>query len=349
MDPLPGASCCECPTFSDNFNRDEIGPLWSVRRGTWSIEQGTTLKQSANADALIRYEYHFCKPRMCVFAHTINEAASKVYRLILNYKNDNNYLYAEFGLGSNPPDTSYVSLHVVSGGGVTEIDRRCPMVSPDARTFGACVGDNVFAAWISGDGASFCVWANQGSVFPDGYQAGLGTNTAGILFDDFGLTGHLDDHPECPTDCTCRCDGHALGHTLLATYQGQGDCDTLDGITCELTSGGDSAQWEGVIEAPHCLEGVAMSLHCGVEDDVTSWQLHVDPSGAENGRGCMPAGYLSADEDSTCNPLNLMFHYSVQNSTNQSCPDDCLPCGRQGPALPPPYYYTQFDIIVTEA
>ena len=105
----------------------------------------------------------------------------------------------------------------------------------------------------------------------DGLRAGVGHNNTAFAtkFDDFWMkeeygTRHTSDCPLCDW---CYCEGELLPFTLLATIQGNDDCDTLDGISCVLTglSAGPEMSGTGLSTTIHALTD-SLTLACGLRE-----------------------------------------------------------------------------------
>jgi hypothetical protein len=238
-----------------------------------------------------------------------------------------------------------ISLHQVSGGVPAELDFTEYELSDDDqnplndyRTLTVCVDPHLFIAYADFTSTS-CRAITNGVEIVDGVRAGVGHNNTAFAtkFDDFWMkeewgTRHTADCPLCDW---CYCEGELLPFTLLATIQGNDDCDTLDGISCVLTGMkcGAGMVWYGVIDDDSCLDGWSLTLACGAEgsnDDVSGWTLKLASSDEFYPCGASEE-QREPEEGGTCNPMNLWYCIRYEDIT-PSCPEACWPCGDGGPA-----------------
>jgi hypothetical protein len=359
--------CCGCWTGSDDFNRadsTDLGDDWDERSGDWEIKSNQ-LYESGNAGAMVIFQPNHGKPRSIVTVYITDEDTNDIYRVIVNYLDDDNYMYAELDIGTGGVGGSTVSLHSVTGGSDSELISQAVTLTGFpalSRTMNVCLSSEIFSVEVSNISADMCVWYETGPVHSTGYKTGLGNGYGqAIYYDDFTMSEHWEDDPECPDCCPCRCGENEIQKDLIATYVGEDECDTLDGITVELTNSVGWHYWDGVLDdctgaadADCCgdLIGLEMRLTCGSQDDVTTWTLTLDTSALSGGLGCQACGLtLYADADSTCDPLNLIFKCGPGYPGTSTCPNTCWDCGRQNPSPPgdPETFKTEYVIYVTEA
>jgi len=372
---MPGGwwCCCDCPAFIDSFDRgdsDDPGPNWTEIDWDWDINSNHLIQTGGGAGtataggvagALIVCTFGVSDERMIVSFTTIDEIANNKYRAVVNYLDPDNYMYCELGVG-NWSTGAYISFNVVSAGVATEIDSFAVVLTGKTRAVAACLGVDNFSATISTSGADFCVSVPQGWSHATGVYGGLGNGASQpLIFDDFGVQAQWEANDKCSPCCPCQCQDKYLSMELLATYQGVGDCITLNGIHAHLNSHYSNLEWYGTVDldtgtgtgtSGTCLEGLKLTLTCATDrNDVTTWQLEFDPSGmADPTKWCANTSSYYSTVDSICDPLNLVFHIGpIANPNPAICPAECSPCGRAGPAMPPPYLYTEYYIYITIA
>lgn len=355
--------CCECCQHGDEFNRadsTDLGSDWDERSGDWSISSNQ-LYEAGTAGAMVIFQPNCSHPRMLAYVTIEDETQGDIYRLIVNYLDDDNFMYAEYEVGASPSGT--ISLYSVSGGVGTELRTENVVLTGygGIRIFTVCLSSQTFSAHLSNVSAYMCVWEGVGPTHATGYKAGLGNGAAqDILYDHFLMSEHWEDNDKCPECCPCRCGDNEIPRDLLATYYGEPDCDTLDGIVIPITNEIGNQEWIGELDdctgaaSELCCEallGLELTLNCGSPEDVTTWSLGIDNSGCVTpGKGCNYATLIYADAASTCDPLNLIFKTGPGYPTSTQCPNPCWNCGRQN-GMPPfdELFHTEYSIIVTEA
>jgi hypothetical protein len=287
----------------------------------------------------------------------VDEQLGGIYRVIVSWKDMQNYLYGEYQRVDQ--DTARLSLHQVVAGVETEIDAQEITLEPGDdqsppngyRTLTVCVDPHLFIATVDSN-SSQCRSIANGVDIEGGLRAGVGhDNTAfPTQFDDFWMkeekgTRRIEDCPLCDW---CYCEGELLPFTLLATIQGNDDCDTLDGIECVLTGQkcGSGTFWYGVIDDDSCLDGWALTFRCGTGDNnnVNTWTLvfssdSYTPCGADDSE-------REPEEGGTCSPINLRYCIKYEDIA-ASCPEACWPCGDGGP-VEWDGKYVDYCIYITE-
>lgn len=351
--------CCDCPLFGDEFTRadsDDPGTDWDEVSGDWDIASNQ-LTETGTADTLCIFQPNVDDERMVVGYTTKSESAGNVYRIIGNYLDSSHYLYAELSIGNWTTGAS-LAIYQVDGGTPLELASQSITLTDTTRTLSLCIGSDTISTTVSGAGADLCVWMLQvegDKLHTGGYLSGVGNGAAQQIYvDGFSITAHWEANRNCPQCCPCRCQGIVVPPQLCAEYQGEGDCNTLDGISVALDqTDSHRLQWSGAISGG-CLDGLRLILHCPEdEEDVTTWLLEFDPTGVTDPSGlwCAVAPEMYADVSSLCDPLTLVFKFGpVAHNVTRRCPDteDCGDCGRAGPAMPPPEYITEYTITVTE-
>lgn len=157
------------------------------------------------------------------------------------------------------------------------------------------------------------------SPFPGGDKGGIGNGSGAVAYwESFSLVKHYWSQENCPL-CLCTCAGSCVPRILTLTLVACDEfgCLDLDGVTIELEvleidSIDHRIIWrfnEGVGLWPCGVCRADWSLHCSFEPgDPTNffgWRLF----SATPDVICSPGPELGTtpDEDSTCDPLNLIF------------------------------------------
>lgn len=370
--------CCDCEEYEDNFNRadnDDLGDDWTEVSGDWSIASSELSEAGASAIAI----YDKAMPTQWMKARItiVDEQCGDVYKLYVSWKDANNHVYGMYELlctTSYPaPGYNYrISLHSVSGGVDTEIDSLEEYFQEwpkDHRQFSVCNSTKI--AMVSLDDSSLCtIYADGIDVGSEAKYSGVGhENTHTSTFDDWyvGEVSYTkkdkDGNLLCPcSGANCICDEYVLGHELHGVYEGEGDCDNLDGISFTMSRvrcGADAAA--GMFRATQvgtCLEGTRYEIYCASGSPVEDWELHISEGDSIHGCGYVGDAYLSPEPGSTCDPLYLVYCIDSENIGVDNC-GDCNevlhPCGQAGgagcidpadPAFPCPR--TTYCIIITE-
>jgi hypothetical protein len=216
--PTPVTCDCTpcCDIGEDSFDRadsDSLGVDWSERSGDADIASNKLLFASAG---LVRYETAHPdgnSGNQHVYVQFILDSYTSGYaRVIVNYTDDSNYLYAALEYVSS---CWVLRLRQVSGGSDTSLQDDLPIgeISITTMNFRVC--------WHATDGhlsarletpAVFYTIATSGVTIADGDQVGLAGST-NVQFDNFEFkklqTESLPTCPECASECFVGLDAFA--------------------------------------------------------------------------------------------------------------------------------------------
>jgi hypothetical protein len=321
-----GRRCCclGCWFASDDFYRadsTDIGPKWDEVNGDWEITS-FMLKENGNAGAIAQFLPTPNTVSMIARVTTVDEVAGNKYRLIVNYKDETSYMYAELTIGPGPLNDSTLGLYKVNGGTTTELELETIQglaEGPNGRSreIYACIGSNGFVATVTNAVVSM-VW-HEDPPATTGVYGGLGNGAdQEIYFDDFSLQEHIDTDPTCP-GCICTCDGKTWPKELLLEIEGEGNCVVSTSLT--LTYDRINAAWRG--SATVCGDTWGFSLACALELEnivLVFTTLH-----GCNNDASIPV--VLQEELSSCNPIEFIF--------KQDVPGTWLSCGCCPPKIPP--------------
>lgn len=368
--------CCVCVVYSDDFNRkptvpdQDIGDWieasndrydWGLI-GNWEIVEALVddmwLVEDGNAGAIVIYDKQMPSDFQRASVKMMTVGAGDIYRVYIAWKDESNHLYGQYT--QNVDDTFTLSLHKVVDGDDTELDSTVSdyslnVLGPNPR-LGVC--NNLYGFTVYVTDAETCVARSEYVHIHEGYWSGLGHgNSHATGFDDWELIETDDGENGCPPCVECTCDGKPVNpYKLIATYQGTGDCDTLDGIEVELIHQKcvpDESRYEGVVSGGTCLDGVCLTLVCGAKGPET-WLLTICKI------GCVVDGLnlcctndmeiaRPMDESSTCDPLMLVIKEGpYANPGTDLCPDGCLPCGTSEGAGGPDAHIVEYTITITD-
>lgn len=314
-----GTCCCDagpCRSFSDGFNRadgTDIGSTWTEVSGDWSISSNT-LAEAGTSGAVAIYNNHWSQTAVIANVNTVSESNGDRYRIVVNYKDSANYMYAELYI--NGVNGSEISLHSVSGGADTTLETDTILsLTGTSRTFAVCLGSNGFQGSVNNAVASL-VWNEQGPVHADGYQSGLGNGAAqAIEFDDFYMSEHLDDNADCP-GCICACDGKTWPKVLNAKVTYSGRCAPVVN-TFTITYDRIQGEWIGTYT---CVDEMTLRVQCNADIDLID--ISLEPYGT-----CCDLSTCSGPPEtgSTCNPLYFVRTISYAGLGCNCCPPSTLP------------------------
>jgi len=317
-----GRRCCcvGCWYASDDFNRSDstdIGPKWEEVEGDWEIESGL-LKENGTEDAIARFIPTPNTVSMIARVTTVDEVAGNKYRLIVNYKDDANYMYAELTIGEGPLNDSTLGLYKVVGGATTQLElETINGLTGTTREIYACLGSNGFVATVSNATISM-VW-HEDPPATTGVYGGLGNGAEQeIYYDDFSLQEHIDTDPTCP-GCICTCDGKTWPKKLFLEIEGEGNCVVSASMT--LTYDRINAAWRG--SATVCGNTWGLSLACVLE--MENARLVFTTAHGCNNDETIPL--VLQEELSSCNPIEFVF--------KQTIPGTYLACACCPPQIPP--------------
>lgn len=347
---VPGCTCCGCPAYTDDFTREDstsLGANWTEVAGDWEIKSNQ-LYEPGNAGAIAIYQKSMSSNWMTVGITINNEELGGIYRLYLSWKDSDNHLLVEYERTS--ATEGQLTLYSVVGGIGTQLDTLTILVTGyNPRGFYACIDNTLFIASVEDD--ELCRVFVDSVIIADGTKGGVGHgNSTETYFDDWAIAESSRGTNGCPPCAYCHCGEVSQEKHLIATYEGTGLCNTLDGITCDLylQQCGADWIWRGDIDGT-CLDLLDFELRCHGAD-VTNWLLTLNQKFLVAGDGCLGVSSYPVypEPESTCDPLVLVFEFGPWDNINQLCPDGCLPCGESGPAEPP-WTVSQYTITITEA
>lgn len=357
--------CCGCAEYEDAFDRPDSDDLtyWREESGDWEIASGE-LSEAGNSGAIAIYDTKLRTQWMKASIVVVDEQVGDIYKLYVSWLDAANHVYAMYEVVST---TAYrISLHSVLAGVDTEVDvleENYLEWPKDHRSFSVCNSAKIAA--VSLDDSSLCtIFAGPIGVDTEAKYAGVGhENAHTTTFDDWYVSEvdytkkNKDGNLACPCfGADCKCENYVLGPELHGVYQGEGDCDTLDGIEFTLSRGrcgaDASAGMFTAIQDGTCLDQTLYEILCAA-GGVENWILHISSRLAAHGCGYEGDVYLAPEADSTCDPLYLRYCLHVANATGLDNCGDCLPCGQGGGAdcdTPgqPPCPRVDYCIIITE-
>lgn len=351
--------CCGCVEYTDTFDRDNSDDLtyWTETTGDWEIS-ANQLVEAGTSGSIAIYDTELPTQWMRATIEIIDEQEGDVYKLYVSWLNAANHVYAMYEVGAG---TYTLSIHSVIAGVDTELDTVTETLQEGGkspRQFSICNAEEITSASV--DDSSLCtVFSEPGtSVDTNAKYAGVGhENSHETTFDNW-YTGEANYDKDCPCFHTeCECEGHRLPITLNGVYVGEGDCDTLDGISFTMSRtrcGADAVggTFAGTQDGS-CLDQTLYEIEC-TGGPIDEWILHLSSVLAPHGCGYDGDAYLTPEPESTCDPLYLVYCIDTENIGGNKC-GDCLPCGQEGgagcvdpedPSFPCPR--TTYCIIITE-
>lgn len=368
--------CCKrsCIIHRDEFDREnssDLGPPWKEEVGEWSVHGHRLVEEGTPGARVICQERvpkgpdsetpgpwsHYMHVSIAVHDEQVGDS----YSLLGQYKDHLNYIegrYTRLAAGK-----ARIELYSVTGGNSTLLDSNDEfyLSDPDRnpRWLSLCITEKSMI--FDMDDTSMCFVVADTVIIPDGHLSGISHgNSHESAFDHWTLNKDWADDHKCSQCPDCRCSDVLLPRELQAVYRAEGDCGILDGITVPLKTalcgadqkGGPHYQWDGVVDSGClALAEPRLSLVCpGSAADITEWKLIISESGKYPYDACISGtpAVAYARPESTCAPLNLVFDFHFGPNLTQICPDDCLPCGEAGPAEPPPEFFVDYRVIVTE-
>jgi len=316
--------CCEgCIIFEDDFNRANTEPVtgWTEVTGDSDIVAGELEVPDPGlivADAANSLD----TPRGQVTVDLPTVSAGEKYRVIINYDDEQNYLFGELETAGAGVGTLRAWERIA--GSDTLIDSiTTGWTSPDTMT--VCRSET---GLFVGNQASVVAW---GCIDADngGRQAGLSNDTGSpITYDNFRYLQSIFEEVNCPA-CDCQCENYCVPKTLTATLTAlHACCDCMDGVEIELTYQPSELPdfiWEGTAEVCKpsicaggypVLDDFDLRLSCNTgECTELQWQL-CTPTGTEWVGACSPWGtdgcglFGNASKCPTsieCNPISMVF------------------------------------------
>lgn len=235
--------CCECPEWSDNFNRansTDLGADWTEESGDSDI-YSNTLRMPASAMVVCAR----VPPRSfkATISYTLIQDGDKLW-LIPDWQDGAvSYHYMEVEASGAWIYTrlrkcvsgSHSTIVAVDANGHQTLCESSIGFNGDVATLNVCLSSPDGVKWmISYQGAyagvdRYVVETPYGTVFSRRVAIkNAGSNT--MQFDDFDLIGHRAiPNAECP-DCTCTCRGYGLPQQLLmGTFENIEGAPRLDG------------------------------------------------------------------------------------------------------------------------
>jgi len=315
MNTSPYVCCPDCLALADDFQRATLGCQWNQRSGSWSISSDR-LREAGNEDALIILQRAVSDLSFLAWASTPNVPTGSIYRVIVNYVDDDNYHFAEFEFTSSQLT---IRLCKRAGGSNSTLKERSWDVNMvgSPQSFGVCFTEKIFSAGQAYE--PYMLWITDPTPHDGGYRAGLGNGAnVQIEFDEFWLSEHLDTNVDC-TYCVCRCDAVPLPMTLTAhvTFKNSlAACDPVD-VTLEAIRSGspepgwEQGQWYGTatVDCSECNQPIdpfdlQITFRCGCDGDPSRpFWLRVQDDDALGGDSAV----CSRADAFTCDPLSIMF------------------------------------------
>lgn len=345
--------CCGCLIGSDNFRRGDstdLGGLWTELDGDWAIIDWT-LGEAGNEDALVKFNLPAPSENHVVYVDTVDEEPGKIYRVILNYKDENNYHFADFECLPWDPSKGYVrwwKLYKRSAG-VNSLLKSEEVLGATldppyrtGRTLYVCIGGNpdeegnIDEQNIYADSTYTVLgsaWASTTTI-PDGFYSGLGNGAETIVvYDNFKFYKHRIDDPDC-FSCTCTCDGHLWPLELaIRIYSEPGRCpvDQTETLTYDRTDA--TWKWSGLVTANDGSGRTAtftFTLACmgTMGDDIVLTITSVGSCTATTPSTAVNYYVQKPLPGSVCHPVDLSYKITIESSW--------LTCSLCGGGLPPP-------------
>jgi len=344
--------CCDrdygCDIFSDNFNRadsDNLGSNWVEKVTDCDIASNKAQITSGGLCYVSGYSNPYDSHNAVVNILLYNAAAGDVFRVLLAYQNEDNYIYGEvecFDAGGGVIH-GYLNLGQVVGGTETELLAGSDGIAlPDGFEFFVCYGAETM--FTIGYGMTTYNVCSDEVTIPDesaNLDAGITKSTVGLAsdggtvdFDDFDWDAHFEDDRECPA-CACHCYKSASqfecpSDELLATIYNERNCSCSDLETFDMELSGEYHRESWVCSTPltscsSCadFDDYDFELVCNNSDSddgdiTTSYTMTSNLNTWEMGNSGKPRS------TSTCNPFKLIFDVyptSVSGGYPNACCD----------------------------
>ncbi len=223
----PGCCCETCTIAEDTFNRADSatpGTAWQVVSGTWEIVSNALSETSGAGLVFLKKTHPKNSPTGVVYVDLLGPANGTKHRVLVNYVDDENYLYAEYYHATNGADC-YLAVGIVVAGDETELNRREGYsIGSASNRLVVCRSRDGLYAYLEGryDAARACGIEDNG-----GRRVALAGGSIG--FDNFDWEQHHTTNPDCPM-CMCECEGYCLPSELLLTVVPVTcDCETMTG------------------------------------------------------------------------------------------------------------------------
>jgi len=346
-----GRRCCcaagGCKIGEDAFNRTDstnLGTDWDEVSGSWEIKDNE-LHCTADGEVLWIKRHLSAKqwPSFVISVDLPNVQVGCVYGIIANSDDAcTSYHWCKYTPSTPGPGQLGGTLAIGKGGVTIDTLTLTPIStsSPNVDKLILCLGESagsgngILSAGL--DSYDQAVWTPDVDVIEYNGYCGLYGEDGGegvpAEFDNFWASEAWWSNTECPK-CRCRCydsgngDHRVLPMTLRLIWNVEGDNQTL--IDCfdlaEITLTWDNAteDWRGSLNPNPCAASCSGSgfddtidfrLECATETKI-GHTLFIDLD--ELG---LYSDEMSADGDSDCNPLSLIFHY--KDGANVACEQD---------------------------
>lgn len=307
-----GCACCSitCTIFSDNYGSNTISSYTQVA-GTWTVDTGDSRIETSSNNALLIINTAATFERGVVGAQ-INGGANTICRVVGNYVDDENYLYAEFEF-NGAGGASIMRLGMVVAGVETELAETATSgITSNPPRLTLC-WDGTWAKAICINNASLtspCFLREAYTPFSTGLQAGLATVTASAstYFDTLTFSRHLVDGGSCPQCdiCTPCSDAHPTevhvelsGVTITGNPLNCADCDDWNDVLWVLAKTSASCTYLLNAGGP-CASSITFNI---AKSGTARWVMSI------NGI----AGYrelLTGDAEITCISRTFTFNSS---------------------------------------
>lgn len=355
-----GRCCCGCLIASDDFERGvstDIGGLWTEVEGDWAV--GDILGENATLDAVCKCNAAAPSENHVVYVDTIDEQEGDVFRVIVNYKDEDNYHHADFCCEAYDPEYGLVrfwELYKRTGGTSTLLKRErvygATLDPPyrTGRTLFVCIGGNPDELGVVTDqalsaSANYTVlgttWADTTTI-TDGLYAGLGNGAETVIYyDNWYFYKHILDDPSCYT-CTCYCDGNLwpmeLSIRIYSPNPGRCAVDQTETLTYDRADA--TWKWSGTVTASDGSGRTAdfefiLTCMSTMGDDIALSITSTGSCTASTPPTAVNYWIQKPQAGSTCNPIDLTYKITI--------PSSWLTCSLCTGGLPPPatdiYFY----------
>jgi hypothetical protein len=328
FEPCP--SCCNCPSWSDNFDRSDstdIGADWTEVTGDAFIESGKLKLTYADSEpGLVICEH---TPQGDKFSQVItvslyNRVEDDVHKIVFAYIDEDNYYFVQFLCGATDASSTASIRRRVDG--VDSVIANAAHRKDENINVTVCWDDHQVTVTDETTNVLFSTAIGIENYTPpiDMYHSGLsgGGDAAPVYFDNWYVSEGWKTNDKCPP-CCCWCDKTALSARLLLTVEGLGVpgegtggpglvATWFDGTACYLATDPDNTCTDWVQEDDACLwYASANAPDCSV----LTVDLHAEFSCdhvAGQGLGIftlringIPVTFNQ--DESTCDPLYLEF------------------------------------------
>jgi len=200
----PGCNCCGCLAFADDFSSgDALTVDYTGDTGSFTKSGGVVTTTSANVKLIA------ISTGVAVQASFKSTAADDKVRLIVAYKDTDNYVIIEWRIKGTFPVGSLSLIERVAGIETTLLTRSFSVGINVTRFIRAChdASLSLVSAGITNTATNLAVTELVAQVTPtSGIGAGFGTGgtvTGTVTIDDFRIYTPTDGDTECPICRTC--------------------------------------------------------------------------------------------------------------------------------------------------